>query len=68
MTMFFASSSRMPSFVFTLTLPGAVIFPSPTMPVDLVLLEQEFDALGQFADHLVLVRHHRGEIDAGRSA
>ena len=67
MTMFFASSSRTPSFVFTLTLPGAAIFRLADDAFDLVLLEQEFDALGQFADHLVLVRHHRGEIDAGRS-
>ncbi len=34
---------------------------------DLVLLEQELDALGQLADHLVLVRHHRCEIDAHAS-
>ncbi len=39
-TMFFASSSRTPSFVFTLTRPGAVIFPSPTMPVTLFFLNR----------------------------
>ena len=31
---------------------------------DLVLLEEELDALGEFADDLRLVRHHGGEIEA----
>ena len=30
---------------------------------DLVLLEQEFDALGEFAHHLGLLRHHGGQIE-----
>ena len=36
---------------------------SPTMASDFVLLEQEFDALGEFAHHLVLLRHHGGQIE-----
>ncbi len=33
-------------------------------PIDLVLAEQELDAAGQALDHLVLARHHRGEVEA----
>jgi len=32
----------------------------------LVLLEQEFDTLGELAHHFRLVRHHRGQIEFGR--
>ena len=37
-------------------------------PVDLVLLEQEFDALGVLADHVVLVGQHLFPVDLGRRA
>src|SRR6185312_1775374 len=32
---------------------------------DLVLVEQEFDALGEVGDDLVLAAHHRRQIDGG---
>ena len=37
-------------------------------PVDLVLLEQELDALGQAGDDAVLARLHLGHVDADRGA
>ena len=43
--------------------PGAVMRRFADDGFDLVLLEQEFDALGEFAHHLGLLRHHGGQIE-----
>ena len=51
MTMFFVSSvCVLPSAPFTSTLPGATMRPVPMKRVDLVLLEQELDALDVAVD------------------
>ncbi len=52
-----------PSLPFTSTLPGAVMRAFADNAFDLVLAEEEFDALGELAHHLVLLRHHGGQIE-----
>ena len=67
MTMDLVSSvCVLPSAPLTSTLPGAAMRPAPMKGVDLVLLEQELDALDVAVDALVLERHHRREIELGR--
>jgi hypothetical protein len=61
MTMFLASCTSSP----TLTLPGSGMLAPALQPVDLVLLEQELDALGVLADDVVLVGQHLFPVDPG---
>ena len=51
----------------TSTLPGADDAAGAVEGVDLVLLEQEVDALDVAVDARVLERHHRGEIELRRA-
>ena len=63
MTMFLVSSvCVLPSAAFTSTLPGAAMRPA-VKRIDLVLLEQEGDALDVAVDALVLELHHGREIE-----
>ena len=57
----------LPSAAFTSTLPGAAMRPTPLKTFDLVLLEQEGDALDVAVDALVLELHHGGKIELGRA-
>ena len=66
MTMFFVSSvCVLPPSPVTSTLPGAGDAAGAAHGVDLVLLEQEIDALDVAVDAFVLEFHHRGEIELG---
>ena len=68
MTMFLVSSvCVLPSAAFTSTLPGAGDAAGAVERIDLVLLEQELDALDVAVDALVLELHHRGEIELRRA-
>ena len=68
MTMFLVSSvCVLPSGALTSTLPGAAMRPGAVHRVDLVLLEQEIDALDVAVDALVLELHQRGEIELRRA-
>ena len=67
MTMDLVSSvCVLPSAPLTSTLPAAAMRAVPVEGIDLVLLEQEFDALDVAVDALVLERHHRLEVEPGR--
>ena len=64
MTMFLVSSVwPLPSSALTSTCPARVMRAMPEERVDLVLLEQEADAVDVGVDRVVLVLHHRGEIE-----
>ena len=66
MTMDLVSSvCVLPSAPLTSTLPGAAMRAGAVKGVDLVLLEQELDALDVAVDALVLERHHRGRSSLG---
>jgi hypothetical protein len=68
MTMFFVSSIRFePSSPVTSTWPGAAMRAGAGEGVDLVLLEQELDALGVALDALLLEGQHLLEVEAGRA-
>ena len=60
-------SFSLPSSPLTTTLPGERMLPSPVNAVDLVLLEQERDAVDVGGDGLVLVLHQRGEVELRRA-
>ena len=67
MTIALASSVvSSPFSALTITLPGAAIRPCPAHPVDLVLLEQERDAVDVGGDGVVLMLHHGAEIELRR--
>ena len=66
MTMFLVSRiCVLPSAAFTSTLPADRMRPVPVIEVDLVLLEQELDALDVAGHAFVLERHHRLQIELG---